>query len=426
MDKILKRDEYINEVLNPMMEKKKYDELKMVNEGLLKNLFGVVKNLFKKDWDSIKGDPSIIDAYKEIDDKLTGYSMMKLSKKGECNQIRQALVDFADDWYELKMNKAKDNDADPKPAKSMKFKDDTLKDNLDILQKKIRDIAGEDVQMKKWADRLLDDMKVVINKSILNDTDDEDTKNEIEKQIDDQIKKDEIDNKKMLEWENSQLEQLEKERKLLITNVKATPENGDTSGDKEVGKLIGSLKLDSKEEFVNSANNDKLLGFNEIFKKSNGSKGVNISDRSYNILSAFYKQLNADAKKFNETPAQSVQAMCIAMNVFTKMCGMENPKFDDLKVELMTRCAIISNGAISYKLPLNGKEGKEAGNYFTDVIGKLTQGKLSDNSDIKLDDKFKNNSIKVFDEIKKKVKELEEDFNKKRDEDLKKLNEKES
>lgn len=426
MDKILKRDEYINEVLNPMMEKKKYDELKMVNEGLLKNLFGVVKNLFKKDWDSIKGDHSIIDAYKEIDDKLTGYSMMKLSKKGECNQIRQALVDFADDWYELKMNKAKDNDADPKPAKSMKFKDDTLRNNLDILQKKIRDIAGEDVQMKKWADRLLDDMKIVINKSILNDTDNEDTKNEIEKQIDDQIKKDEIDNKKMLEWENSQLEQLEKERKMLITNVSATPETGDTSGDKEISKLFGNLKFDSKDEFIKSIENDELLGFKKIFPTSNGSKGVTISDRSYNILNAFYTQLNKDSNQFKETPAQSVQAMCIAMNAFTKTCGVKAPKFDDLKVELMARCAIVSNGAISYKLPSNGKEGDEEGNYFTDVIGKLVQGKLSDNTDIKLPDNFKKNSGELFNKIKEKAKELEEDFNKKRDEDLKKLNEKES
>ena len=422
MDKILKRDEYVNVVLNPIIEQKKYEDMKSLNEGLLKTLFGMAKNLFKKDWDSIKGDSSIISAYKELDDELTGYSVMKLSKKDKCNQIRQALVDFADDWYEMKMNHAKDNEADPKPAKSMKFKNETLKNNLDILQKKIKDIAGEDTQMQKWADTLLNDMKVVINKSILSDINDDEVKNQIEQDNEDAKKKNEVSNKKMLDWENGQLKQLEKERELLITNVKATPENGNTSGDKEVGKLFSSLKLDSKEEFVNSINNDKLLGFNEIFKKSNGSKGINISYRSYNILSAFYKQLNADAKKFNETPAQSVQAMCIAMNVFTRMCGVENPKFDDLKVELMTRCAIVSNGAISYKLPLNGKEGEESGNYFTDVIGKLTQGKLSDNSDIKLDDKFKNNSIKVFDEIKKKVKELEDDFNKRREDDLKNLN----
>ena len=234
MDKILKRDEYVNVVLNPIIEQKKYEDMKSLNEGLLKTLFGMAKNLFKKDWDSIKGDSSIISAYKELDDELTGYSVMKLSKKDKCNQIRQALVDFADDWYEMKMNHAKDNEADPKPAKSMKFKNETLKNNLDILQKKIKDIAGEDTQMQKWADTLLNDMKVVINKSILSDINDDEVKNQIEQDNEDAKKKNEVSNKKMLDWENGQLKQLEKERELLITNVKATPENGNTSGDKEV------------------------------------------------------------------------------------------------------------------------------------------------------------------------------------------------
>ena len=122
MNKILKRDEFITEVYNPMIEQKEYEELEAVNEGLLKTLFGIAKNLFKKDWETIKGDSGIIQVYKELDDKLTGFSLMKLSKKTECNQIRQALVDFACDWYDLKMNKAKEDDTDPKPAKSMKFK----------------------------------------------------------------------------------------------------------------------------------------------------------------------------------------------------------------------------------------------------------------------------------------------------------------
>ena len=46
MSKILKRDEYINEIYNPMMEKKqedeKYQELVALNEGILKNLFGKI------------------------------------------------------------------------------------------------------------------------------------------------------------------------------------------------------------------------------------------------------------------------------------------------------------------------------------------------------------------------------------------------
>ena len=70
MDKILKRDDFIKEIYTPMMEQKKYDELVSVNEGLLKTLFGMAKNLFKKDWETIKGDPEVIRVYKEIDEKL--------------------------------------------------------------------------------------------------------------------------------------------------------------------------------------------------------------------------------------------------------------------------------------------------------------------------------------------------------------------
>lgn len=422
MDKILKRDEYINEVLNPMMEKKEYDELKMVNEGLLKNLFGVVKNLFKKDWETIDdhGNPDLVNIYKEMDDKLTGFSVMKLSKKGECNQIRQALVDFAYDWYDYKMNKAKESESSPKPATSMKFKNDTLKENIDACKEKIKEIAGDDSQMQQWANSLLRDMKTVINRSIYDEFDEE-TKKEVEKQISEDSKKSENINKKMLDWENNQLEQIEKERETLITNVHATPEKGDDKGNKEVGKLFGSLNFESKDEFIKSATNDKLLGFGEIFKSSNGEKKLNISDRSYNILNAFYTKLNKDTDQFEETPAQSVQAMCIAMNAFTKTCGVKAPKFDDLKVELMARCAIVSNGAISYKLPSNGKEGDDEGNYFTDSIDKLIN-KKDEYKDIKFNEDFKKNATNLFNEIKKKVKELEDDFSKRREESLKKLN----
>ena len=45
MNKILKRDEYINKVYEPMIEQKEYERLQSVNEGILKNLFGKIKNI---------------------------------------------------------------------------------------------------------------------------------------------------------------------------------------------------------------------------------------------------------------------------------------------------------------------------------------------------------------------------------------------
>jgi hypothetical protein len=188
MNKILKRDDFIKDIYTPMMEEKEYDELVSINEGLLKTLFGMAKNLFKKDWDSIKGDnKGIIEAYRELDNRLTGYSTMKLAKKDVCNKIRQELVDFACDWYDMKMNKAKEDDTDPTPAKSMKFKSDTLRENVESMEKRIKDIAGDDEQMVKWANALKDSMKTVINRAILDDIKDEEIRKETEEKINKQI-----------------------------------------------------------------------------------------------------------------------------------------------------------------------------------------------------------------------------------------------
>lgn len=423
MNKILKRDEYINEVYTPMMEQKQYEELKMINEGLLKTLFGMAKNLFKKDWETIKGDSNIIAIYKELDDKLTGYSIMKLSKKDECNQIRQALVDMACDWYELKMNKAKESGEDPKPAKSMKFKNDNLRENLDLLQKKIKEIAGGDEQMLKWSQRLLDDMKIVINDAISPDIKDDDVKKELKKEKAEILKKSEEINKQMEKWQKDQLDAIQKEREALITNVNATPEKGDVTGDKEVAKLSALFKDHDKAKFIESAKNDALLGIKHIFKSTNGSNELKMSDRSFNILDSFYNKLNADSKLFKDTPAQSVQAMCISMNSFVRMCGSTTGKFDASQIELMARCAILSNGALSYNLPLNDKTGKDAGNYFTDRLGEIVSGKLKsvNNEDIKVPSNFIQNAKDVFKKVTDKANKLKEDSEKKREQDLKTL-----
>ena len=421
MNKILKRDEFITEVYNPMIEQKEYEKLETVNEGLLKTLFGVAKNLFKKDWETIKGE--IIRVYKELDDKLTGFSLMKLSKKTECNQIRQALVDFACDWYDLKMNKAKEDDTDPKPAKSMKFKNDTLRENLSALENKIKDVANGDEQMLKWANSLKEEMKTVINRTIYNSVDNDDVKKEIDKQIEDDSKKIEEVNKQMAKWENDQLVEINKERETLISSFNSSPENGNTTGDKEVSKLTKPFLNTTKDDIIKYAETDNLLGLKKVFASSNGKKEINMGDRSYNILDAFYNKLNKDLNNFKETPAQSVQAMCIAVNAFVKSCGMRTPKFENNTIELMARCAIISNGVVGYNLPLNDKTGDEAGNYFTDTLVSIMGStlKTKNNEDIKLPSNFTNNAKNLFDDVKKRAEQLMKEFNDKRDSDLKNI-----
>ena len=421
MDKILKRDEFVS-----LMEQKEYENLVSVNEGLLKTLFGMAKNLFKKDWDSIKGDPEIIRVYKELDDQLTGFSTMKLSKKGECNKIRQELVDFACDWYDKKMNDAKKLEEDPKPAKSMKFKDDTLKDNLENLDRKIRDIAGEDEQMTRWAKTLRDDMKVVINRSILDDIKDEETKAELEKKIQADTKKQEEVNKKMEEWQNERLTEIQKERDKLITDAKADSKfiKEGILGDKAVQNITGEyepIRKAKNDEKPDLFKKDKTFGFQSIFTDEDYEKDV--FKTTTRLMNSFYRKLNDDMDLFKDTPGQSVHAMCIAVNAFIKNSVYGSDDYSKT-LPLMAKCAVMSDGLVSYNLPLNGKEGDDAGNYFTDTIARLMNNEYKDKSgkDIKLPDDFKNSTKTLLNKIVAEAKKLKEDSEKNYNEQLKKLN----
>ena len=417
MDKILKRDDFII-----LMEQKEYENLVSVNEGLLKNLFGVVKNLFKKDWATIKGDSQIIRVYKELDDNLSGFTMMKMSKKGECNKIRQELVDFACDWYDLKMNKAKEDGTDPKPAKSMKFKNDTLRENIEHLNKKIRDIAGKDEQMIKWAETLRDDMKIVINRSILEDMKDEEAKKELEAKIAEDMKKQEEINKVMEKWQNDQLKEIQTEREKLISDAQATPIT-EGSGDKAIGSLEDDYKntKTNDEPDVKKISKDELLGLKSIFTKDDLDGDKDSISKTYKILDSFYDSLNKDLDKFKEVPAQSVQAMCIAVNAFVKICIFGDEKYDNL-LPIMTKCAIVSDGTVSYNLPLNDQEGDKLGNYFTDTVGAIVNDIKKDPEKYDVPDEFVDNADKLFQRIVSGAKKLKEVSDNKYNEQLKSLN----
>lgn len=428
MDKILKRDDFII-----LMEQKEYENLVSVNEGLLKNLFGVVKNLFKKDWATIKGDSQIIRVYKELDDNLSGFTMMKMSKKGECNKIRQELVDFACDWYDLKMNKAKEDGTDPKPAKSMKFKNDTLRENIESMEKRIKDIAKDDEQMLKWANTLKEGMKTVINRSILEDMKDEEAKKELEAKIAEDMKKQEEINKVMEKWQNDQLKEIQTEREKLISNTKSTPIDANLSGDKAIKNFydeFDKIKNDRKNAKASKKNTfdplrkDTMLGFQSIFTDEDFKN--KLFKTTYTILDVFYSSLNKNdvIKKFQEVPSQSVQAMCISINSFVKSSVYGDDSYKNTTLPLMAKCAVISDGIVSYNLPLNDKTGDDAGNYFTYIVGMISRQEFkkdTDNKDITYPDDFKTNADKIFKEIIAEAKKLKEDSDKKYNEQLKLL-----
>ena len=409
---ILRRDEFINEIYLPVKEQKEYENLVILNEGMIKRLFGKIRNLFKNDWDSIKGDRNLVKIYKELDDKLSGFSTMKLEKRDQCNKIRQELVNFASIWYEQKMNNAKKNDRNPKPAVSMEFKDETLKDSLEKCQRVIKEVSEGDSQMNRWAQILMDDMKIVINQSILNDIEDEEVRKETEKQNQELEKKQDEINKKMEKFQNEQLTKIGKERKDFITNVEATPVKDDLLGDKTIQNLCGEFKK------IDDALNKKGADRRKIYDSDNylGLKSIITDDvlndktnyrTTYKMLTLLYTSLgkNEVMDKFKEVPGLSVQAMCIGINSFIKNCIYGGNDYGN-ELPLMAKCAVVSNGVISYNLPLNDKGD---GNYFTEIVGSISNGDFSktDNT-INLPDDFKRNAKNLLNKIIMETKKLKE------------------
>ena len=434
MNKILKRDEFIEEVYNPMIEQKEYEELVSINEGLLKTLFGAVKNLFVQDWKSIKCDnPEIIKIYKELDDALTGFSMMKLSKKKECNQIRQELVDFAYDWYDKKMNDAKKDDVDPKPAKGMKFRDETLKSNLEATQDKINTICGEDAQMKKWANMLMSDMKVVINRSILEYMKDPDAKDELEAKNNEDMEKlnqkHEKTNKEMEKLQNDQLKEVKKERDKIINDMNATPTDENLSGDKTVKNMCGAF--DQVRVSVTKAKkaippsgpfkNDKLLGFNGIF--ADEDYGTDNFKVTYKLLDSFYTSLNSKdvIEQFKKTPAGSVQAMCISINAFIKHSVYGDKNYDNV-MPLMAKCAVVSDGTVGFSIPVTKDDNGKDVTFFSKIAFRIANKEFKDvkNKDIEYPQDFEKNA----NDLLKKIGREAERLKKKADRENKKISNK--
>lgn len=438
MYKILKRDDFIREIYTPMMEQKEYEKMVAVNEGLLKNLFGVVKNLFKKDWDSIKcNNPELIQVYKELDDNLTGFSFMKLSKKGQCNQIRQELVDFAYDWYDKMMNDAKKDETDPSPVKNMDFDDKLLKSNLEETQNKIDDICGDDEQMKKWAKMLMRDMKLVINRTIHDDIKDENARKELEamnkEDMEKSIKNNEEINKEMEKIQNDQLREVEKEREKTIQSVKSTSIDEKLPGNTAAENLCGEfnkirVSVEKAKKAIPPAGpfkKDALLGFNGIFSDEDYAKGDEFKV-AYKLMDSFYTALNT--KKvldlFKTTPSQSVQAMCIALNAFIKYSVYGDTKYDKALLNTMAKCAVTSDGTVGFNLPISQDEKtKKDMSYFSKIAYMISRKEFKDakNKEIEYPEAFEKNATNLLNKIIKDAEKLKKESEKKNDEVAKKI-----
>lgn len=403
MSKILSRNEFIE-----IKEQKEYEELQEINEGLIKNLFGRVKNKFGG-WKKIDGDEEIKRVYAELDDKLTGFSSVKYGKYDQCQEIRKQLVEFAELWYNHKKDKAEDG-KNPLPAKGMKFKDETMKQNFEKCEKRIKEIAAGDAMIEKWAECLLDDMKLVINKSIISNLKGEDDiekekyEEEIKKQ-EEELKKQEDLNKKMEKIQQDSLKKIKETRNKLISDAGATPMDDKFLGDKAIQNLCGEyekVKTDFKK--------DSQLGLKKLFDKKEANEPL--AKEVVKVITGFYEQLEKDMDKFSfsETPGSSVQSMCIASEYAIKYAlfgGNDYPNY----IELMSRCSITSDISIGYGLPFI--DDKKEMNYFTNFVSnslsKLIKDKADEDAikDSNYEANIKTLMSKIVDEAKK-IKEKEE------------------
>ena len=120
--------------------------------------------------------------------------------------------------------------------------------------------------------------------------------------------------------------------------------------------------------------------------------------------------------------------MCIAVNSFIKNCVYGSEDYGN-ELNMMAKCAILSNGLVNYKLPLNkvaidkGLDDEAAGNYFTDTISGIISGEFKDakGNDIKLPDDFKKNADALFNKIKTAAKKIKEKSDKDYEAQLKML-----
>jgi len=96
------------------------EESVQLNEGLLQNLFGAI--LGRDMWSAIKGEKVIKDEFKKIDDKLSGFYLTKIKNPNASQDVRQTLVDWADEIYKAKKKLKEETD-------KAKEGDDKEKDN---------------------------------------------------------------------------------------------------------------------------------------------------------------------------------------------------------------------------------------------------------------------------------------------------------
>lgn len=433
--------------LNEFLSNVHDEDLEKLNEGIFTNLFGA---LFGKDmWSTVKGDSSIKKEFRDIDERISGFSLVKIKNPNASQNIRQTLVDWASDIYEKKseikekedvelkdllvsLKDKKDEEKTDEEKEAKKVMDD-LKKSLDDIEKKYQkkiDEFTQDPDLKRWTNLLKEHMGDIIDKLLCGKYDEEKKlAKDLEKAQKKKLERLEKKNKELEREQKEQLEKISKERNDVIIKCGAKPFDSNKKASDFLKSVANEIKIDGLFE-DNSVFDGKHRVVIDKFKNSKLKELLGIDEnvdenkifetlRYLNdiILSNVEKDFE---KSFGDINAVSMQAAAVSYCNLLLSCIGEETKLDDSMKLCMARCAVLKNTLVGFGLPypdeMENKKEDDRKSLFAFYVNKTIE-EWNKNQEMK-------QSVDKLDslckEIITKAKDLIDEYNKEQEQKEKK------
>lgn len=318
------------------------EESVQLNEGLLQNLFGAL--LGRDMWSAVQGENLIKDEFKKIDDKLNGFYLTKIKNPNASQDVRQTLVDWADDIYKAKK----------------KLKEETDKNSGDKKEDDKKE-GGLDVSVLLGKFKFKGETEDEVKKEIENNEKFKELSDEIKQRVIDSWKKTQEDKElsKKLEGLKSEIEKIDKKYQKTLDDVTAgsadlkrwaniLKDKMDDILDKilcgkydEGSELAKDLeKIQNKEdEELKKKNNEEMKKEQEQLKKLNDERNSVLKKCGAEVTSE--KKADGFVKK-------------VAQALKTKSLFEEVSVFDDKKSK--TNLEVFNNAGLQKLLGINVKK----------------------------------------------------------------------
>lgn len=425
MKHLVEREYYISEYFRNNVKKEN-----TLYEGLISTLFGGIKMLFKKDWDSVKcKNPTILEYLKSIDKNLIGYTFTKMQFSSECNNIRQNVADYFNDILDYKLLQIKkeeninkfieqenlENEDEIENIdinKYLNLKDNTLLDSLKKYKENISSVCKQNRRLREYADQLLNSVVVFVNDIIIKELEQKD----IDKsKLDEKKKKLKEEREKFKEIRNKmnelakkasedELKKLSDERDSNMRDIEVKP-IGAMSGDKSIdmivkqfGNMLGEFKIKLNESelpkvYSEIFRSDTHIGIKKSLEKVDWNFSENdgndtpegIYDKFLikvilNKINTVYKVVLKNKDMFKDVPSASVQAMMISLSnviIYGFIGDRFDIKNDTPRLSLLTKCVIDSDATIGFNLPLIDPQKPDNGNFFVSIMNQFKNADIN-------------------------------------------------